>query len=305
MNLIRVFMALLLLFAVASPTGVKAEPFTFTVPPVDDVEDVHGDPANPDLVVFMAGNQFMVMDDLMAAFQTAHPEVKRIFFETFPPGIVARQIAAGGIRLGNLVVTTPPDVFLSGHGRMLKMVEGGLVGKPFAYATNNLAIMVAKGNPLHITGMKDLGKPNVRVSMPNPEWEGIGKQIVAAYKLAGGPTLVDEIMTAKVKSGSTILTRIHHRQTPLAILDGRADAGPVWISEGMYQVKLGKPIEFVKLADAQNVTGKYEAAMMSKPLHEKAGKAFLEFLVTPAAQAIYRAYGFTTLSQTPKSPEKE
>ncbi len=37
-----------------------------------------------DLVLFMAGNQFMVMDELLEEFRSLHPHIKRVFFETLP-----------------------------------------------------------------------------------------------------------------------------------------------------------------------------------------------------------------------------
>ena len=93
------------------------------------------------------------------------------------------------------------------------------------YVTNNLTIMVPKGNPDHITGLADLGKPSVRLAMPNPAYEGIGRQIKLALANAGGDELVKEVYETKVKDGSTYLTLIHHRQTPLAIMQGCVDAG--------------------------------------------------------------------------------
>lgn len=42
---------------------------------------------NADLVVFMAGNQFMVMPDLVATFRARHPSIRNIFYETLPPKI--------------------------------------------------------------------------------------------------------------------------------------------------------------------------------------------------------------------------
>ena len=66
--------------------------------PEDCSDDLHGleyaDSA--DLVLFMAGNQFMVMDVLLAAFRNQFPEVQKIFYETLPPGLELKQILAGG-----------------------------------------------------------------------------------------------------------------------------------------------------------------------------------------------------------------
>ena len=49
----------------------------FTVSGVNNVPDLHGNPTDSDLVIFFGGNQFMVLPELMAAFQREHPEVAR------------------------------------------------------------------------------------------------------------------------------------------------------------------------------------------------------------------------------------
>jgi ABC-type molybdate transport system substrate-binding protein len=97
-----------------------------------------------------------------------------------------------------------------------------------------------------------------------------------------------------VADGTTLLTRIHHRQTPLFVLEGRADAGPVWISEALYQERIGAPIGMVAIPPAQNDTAAYEAAVLRNAPHRRAAQAFLDFLKSPQAQAIYKSYGFGT-----------
>ncbi|MGH8398478.1 MAG: hypothetical protein ACRETA_09580 [Gammaproteobacteria bacterium] len=51
----------------------------FTVPEIDIVSDLHGDVVNPQLTVFFAGNQFMVVHDLVQAYQKQYPQYRRIF----------------------------------------------------------------------------------------------------------------------------------------------------------------------------------------------------------------------------------
>lgn len=269
-----------------------ARSVTFSVPPVDEVNDLHGDPSQAQLVIFMAGNQYMLMPALLAKFRERHPEARDIYYETLPPGIVARQMQQGALQVGNLAIHVRPDVFMAGTRRMAMLRHDGLVGPASVYATNVLAIMVRAGNPLHIESLRDLGRPAVRVAMPNPAWEGVGEQIEAAYRKAGGGQLERSIMLIKVRNGTTILTRIHHRQTPLFILDRRADAGPVWISEALYQERIGAPLQMVTVPASQNVTARYEAAQVREAPHPALAKAFVQFLTTPAARAVYRAYGF-------------
>ena len=286
----RMLFAFTVLWLVLLP-GV-ARSVTFSVPPVDEVKDLHGDPSRAQLVIFLAGNQYMLMPALLAKFREVHPEVRDVYYETLPPGIVAKQMEQGALQIGNLTVRVRPDVFMAGTRRMTMLRRAGFVHAAHVYAVNELAIMVHAGNPLHIESLRDLGRPRVRVAMPNPAWEGVGEQIDLAYRKAGGEPLEHAIMVTKVRAGSTILTRIHHRQTPLFILDRRADAGPVWISEALYQQRIGAPLQTVRIPASENVTARYEAAQVREAPHPALAKAFVEFLTTPAARAVYRAYGF-------------
>ncbi len=264
----------------------------FTIPGVDNVPDLFGDINDPQLVVFFAGNQFMCIDDLIAAFKQQFPQYQRIFAETLPPGILAKQIEGGTITIGNMRITLQPDVYTAGKTRIAKMAS--YFTDTAAYAYNRLAIMVPKGNPKNIRGLKDLGRSDVSVSMPNPEWEGIGKRIEEAYVKAGGEKLKQTIMDTKVKDSSTYLTQIHHRQTPMRILYAQSDAGPVWYSEAYYQQMINHPVEMITIPDSENITATYMAGLMKDAPHKQAAKDFMAFLTSATAKAVYRKYGFTT-----------
>lgn len=288
---VRMLAALVVSAVAASLGGAAAEPVNFTVPPVDQALDLHGDPAGAQLIIFMAGNQYMVMPALLAAFGKAHPEVRSVFYETLPPGIVIRQVAAGSLRVGNLLISARPDVLLTGPRGMRTLHAQGKVSAWHAYASNTLAILVRRGNPLHIASLADLAAASVRVVMPNPKWEGVAEQVEGAYAKAGGTLLVQTIMVRKVTAGTTILTRIHHRETPMYILEGRADAGPVWLTEALYQHRI-TALDYVRIPPQQNVYAQYEAAAVNGARHAAAAKAFVSFIQSPQARAIFRSYGF-------------
>jgi molybdate transport system substrate-binding protein len=264
------------------------------VPPFDAIADLHGDIVDPQLTVFFAGNQFMVVHDLVEAFKQRYPQYQRIYVETLPPGILTKQIETGSLVMGNLRIALKPDIFTNGKGSIADLQkEHGWFADTADYARNPLAILVAKGNPKHVEGLKDLGRPDVRVSMPNPQWEGIAKQIEVSYRQAGGDALDRTIMDSKVKDGSTYLTRIHHRESPLRVLRGESDAAPVWSTEAYFQQQiLHRPVETITIPADQNVTSTYTAARMKDAPHAQAAKDFLAFMTSTEAQGIYRKYGF-------------
>ncbi|HTV49592.1 MAG TPA: substrate-binding domain-containing protein [Steroidobacteraceae bacterium] len=267
---------------------------TFAVPPFDQIADLYGDVVDPQLTIFFGGNQFMVVPDLIAAFKRAYPQYVRVFVETLPPGKLASQIEAGALIMGSLRIAAKPDLYTAGRdGIDALQRQKHWFTTTYDYADNELALMVRAGNPHHVAGLADLGRRDVRVSMPNPAFEGIGRQIEAALRKAGGEALERSVMQAKVADGSTLLTQIHHRQSPLNLLEDRADAAPVWLTEGYFQQHvLHFPVETITIAAAHNVRATYAAAVLATAPHPRAARDFLAFLATSTAQGIYRRYGF-------------
>lgn len=274
---------------------VSEKGLEFTVPEVDNLPDLHGNPIEPHLVIFVGGNYFFAMAPLVAEFEKQYPELKgKIFYETLPPGLLAKQITLGGtITVGNMTWTVHPDVYAAGLKKVESVIKDGYaVGPAVSYATNTLTIMVPKGNPAHIQSLNDLGRPGVRLVMPNPAWEGVARQIKISLTKAGGPELEHAVYDTKVKNGEALLTQIHHRQSPLYLMLGKADAGVTWKSEAIFQEKVGNPISYVTIPDNQNATGIYAAAPLKDARHPKEAREWVEFLQSPAALAIFERYGF-------------
>ncbi|MHB8920278.1 MAG: substrate-binding domain-containing protein [Halothiobacillus sp.] len=269
--------------------------FNFTIPEVDDLADFHGNLDHPQLVLYVGGNYFFAMAPLVHAFEKEYPAIKgKIFYETIPPGLLIRQMKAGGtITVGNMTWTIKPDVYAAGLKKVQNLVKQGLLqGPAVPYVTNDLAIMIPKGNPAHITGLADLGKPGVRLVMPNPAYEGVARQIKISLRKVGGPALEQVVYETKVKDGQTILTHIHHRQTPLFLMQGLADAGVTWKSEAIFQEQAGHPISNIPIPAEYNTTAIYGAAVVKGAAHPKWAADWVNFLKSPTALHIFEQYGF-------------
>ena len=267
----------------------------FTVPEVDDMADFHGDLTDPKLVLYVGGNYFFAMAPLVKAFEQENPQYKgKLFWETIPPGLLVKQMDAGGtITSGNMTFTVKPDVYLAGLKKVDEQIAAGkLDGPAVRYVTNTLTIMIPKANPGHVTSLADLGRPGVRLVMPNPAFEGIVRQIETSLKKAGGDDLAKAIYETKVHDGSAILTHIHHRQTPLFLMQGIAEAGVTWQSEAMFQEQVGHPISHVDIPAKNNATAIYAGAAVKGAAHPEASKAWLTFITSPTAIKIFEGYGF-------------
>lgn len=278
--------------------------YVFEIPDIDNVPDLHGNPIDAKLVLFVGGNQFFVMPRLIAGFEKQHPELAgHIFYETLPPGVLLKQMKAGNtLTLGNLTLQIAPDVYEAGASALAAMKQSAQVDEVVRYTTNDLEMMVAAGNPKHIASLKDLARGDVKVALPNPELEGIGKQVEEALAKEGGETLATEVYKTRVAEGGVVLTQIHHRQTPMRILSRQSDAGVVWTSEVLFQQRLGNPIEGVKIPAAFNASATYAAGVVTGAPHREAARAWVRYLESDEAQAAYREFGFKPVAAESARP---
>lgn len=279
-------------------TAQKTDP-AYPIIPSDRGDDLHNlelaDSA--DLVLFVAGNQFMVMEELLNVFQTRYPEITKIFYETLPPGLELKQILAGGALFQDKLLEVQPDVYASVSEAAMQQLQskGFISGEDyFLYLHNRLVLMVPEGNPAHINSVQDLARSEVRISQPNPEYEDIAFHILDMYRQAGGDELVNRIMEEKRAEGTTILTVVHHRETPLRIKKGTVDVGPVWATEIKHALQTNLGIEVVepgeKLDQREQIN--YYICKLRNSANPENGEKFLDFIKSPTAQGIYEKYGF-------------
>lgn len=160
------------------------------------------------------------------------------------------------------------------------------------FATNDLTIMVPAGNPGQVTGLADLGRSGLPIAMPELAPGGITVQTRAALVKAGGKELDAAVYDAKIADGTSVPMVIHHRQTPLALMQGIAVAGVTWTSEALFQEQAGHPIAHVTIPDAQNVRAVYTAAAVKDAPHGQAASAWLDFMRSDAAFEVLAPYGF-------------
>jgi hypothetical protein len=83
--------------------------------PADRADDLHNlDIADSaDLILFMAGNQFMVMKEIVSAFKKEYPDIQKIFYETLPPGLELKQILSGGALFRGEKIDVHADIYSS------------------------------------------------------------------------------------------------------------------------------------------------------------------------------------------------
>ena len=250
-----------------------------------------------DLVLFMAGNQFMAMKEIVAEFKTQYPEVKNILYETLPPGLELKQILAKGAIFQNETLNIYPDVYSSVNRAAMQLLEKeGHIGQSgyHLYLHNRLTLMAPRGNPAQITSVGDLARGDVRISQPDPQNEDIAYHIMDMYRQAGGDELLDRIMEKKRAEGTTIFTIVHHRETPLRIAKKTVDVGPVWATEAIHAQSSDLAFDVIEPGadlDQRESIDYYICRLRHAP-HPQNAQNFLDFIVSERGQRIYKKYGF-------------
>ncbi len=263
-----------------------------------------GDSYTSDLVMYLAGNQFMVMQELIQDFQSRNPDIKTVYVETIPPGqILKGQILKQGMIDGQKT-NQVPDLFASVNIKHLKKLRGKyIMSKYIIYTHNKLELMVAEGNPKNIKGPKDLGRDDLVQSHPNPLTEGIFKfygiamlKKLKIYKKVTGGKKCKQCWAVE---GKTWFTSRHHRETPHRIENGKADVGIVWTTEVVHAKAKGRKIDGVAIPRKYNMRDRvgYAIGPLNKAKNKKNAVRFIKYLSTKDAQGIYAKYGFIKASK--------
>jgi ABC-type molybdate transport system substrate-binding protein len=261
-----------------------------------------------DLTLWVAGNQFFAMDEVIGAFRRGEARLS-VGLITLPPGLIVSAILAGGWVYQGRGYAATPDIYASvnlGHLRRLK--AAGLMSQYAVYMHNELQILVAKGNPKNVTGIDDLVRADVKTSMPNPVNEGImqfyARKVLERHniwqKISDGKECVSCQTTA-----NNWFTAVHHRETPARILDGTSDAGIVWKTEVLEAQRRGANVDAVELppSDSLRADVAYAIGVLTNSKHKEIADRYLAFVGSQAGQAAYAKFGFVNATAEELRPK--
>ena len=253
--------------------------------------------SDADLILWVAGNQFFAMDEVVGAFQKSHPGVT-VGLITLPPGLILSAILGGGWTYNGKEYRGTPDIYASVNLAHLQQLRtAGLMSKYEIYMHNELQIMVAKGNPKRMSGIDDLVRNDVRTSMPNPINEGImqfyARKVLERHGIWSTIANSQECASCQTTDRNWF-TAVHHRETPDRIRDDKSDAGIVWKTEIMEAMRQGAQVEALELPAVDSLRDEvsYAIGALDNSRHKGNADAYLAFLATAAAQDAYARFGF-------------
>ena len=269
------------------------------------VLDLHGSDQDPDLVLFMAGNQYRVLPELVQTFrewapaQPRHRKLKfdRIFYATTPPGRLIDAMQAGQLVLGNFWIDVRPgklwpDVFMTGARQQRRLLAARYIERWSVYARNRgVVLLVRAGNPKKILGIADLMRDDVRVAISSPAREPASFESYANTLRAQGGAQFPDLLLKKTSTISPF--SVHHRENPQFILDGAADVAPMYYHFGDYlKTRMPQYFDYVSLPAEGNFRDELAISVIRDAPHRPAAAAWLDFMRSNAAAQIYERHGF-------------
>jgi molybdate transport system substrate-binding protein len=215
------------------------------------------------LHVLAAASLTEAFTEMGADFAADHPGVKVVFDFAGSQDLVA-QIGQGA----------PADVVATADTSSMGDLAAA-VSDPRTFATNQLAIVVAPGNPAGVTGLPSLSDTALKVVLAAPEVPA-GKY--AQDVLAGaGVTLKPVSLEVSVKG---VVTKV-------ALLE--ADAGIVYVTDVR---AAADEVTGVAIPADVNVTAQYPIATLEESGAPAQAQAFVDYVLSPAGQQTLQSLGF-------------
>ena len=269
------------------------------------VLDLHGSVQDPELVIFMAGNQYRVLPELLRVFrewiktQPRHRDAKvqRIFYATTPPGRLIDAMDSGQLTLGNYWIDVRPDklwpdVFMTGPRQQRRLRRANYIEGWSVYTRNRgVVLLIRAGNPKRIRGLQDMMRDDVRVAISSPVREPASYESYSNTWRAQGGAQFPELVLRKSTTISPLA--VHHRENPQFIFDDIADVAPMYYHFADY-LKNHMPAHFdyVTLPDKGNFRDELAISLIRNAPHKAAALAWIDFIRSDAAAGVYNANGF-------------
>ncbi len=228
-------------------------------------------------------------DALAAAFQATDAGKGVTFSSSYgPSGSQSKAVAAGqqadyvAFSLGSDMLKLVPDFVDPGwdSGPAKGIVSSSVV-----------ALVVRKGNPLHITSWDDLTKAGVKIVTPDPASSGSAKwNLLAAYEhvIQDGGT-ADQAAAYLTSFFRNVVSKPDSGANALqTFLSGTGDVLVSYENEAVYARQAGEDIDYLVPDDSLRIENPGAVTKTASP----AAKNFLDFVESDAGQKIFASKGF-------------
>lgn len=226
-----------------------------------------------------------------ASLTEAFNEMGQTFSAEYPGVTLAFNFAGSQQLAQQLSQAAPADVFASANKKQMEVaIEAGRIisGTQKTFVRNRLVVIYPTDNPAGITQLQDLAKPGLKLVLAAKEvpvgqysLDFLGKAITDT---AFSPTYMDDVLKNVVSYEENV------RAVLTKVSLGEGDAGIVYTSDiiGDGADKVGH----LDIPDNLNTLATYPIAVVSDSAAPTQAQAFVDYVLSPAGQAVLEKYGF-------------
>jgi molybdate transport system substrate-binding protein len=239
-----------------------------------DAAPAAGGPEKPRAAIFLYVGAGLkpAMDELAEAFRAK------------TAARVECDYGGSGMLVSRLRLSQRGDVFMPGERWYVNMAaEDGLVASQKDVCYFIPTILVQKGNPKQIKTLADLVRPGIRLGLGNPKACQVGR---ASEQIFAKNGIAKEAVAKNVVFQSVTVNELG-----IQVTMGQLDAAIVWDATAAYYAEKAGA---VAIPLPQNEVCNVTAAVLKCSAQPAAARAFVDFLVSPDGQAIFRKHQYAT-----------
>ncbi len=229
------------------------------------------------LTIFAASSLTDAFTEMGQVFQSQHPQVLLQF------NFAASQTLRTQIEQG-----AQADIFAPASlDEMNRLLEADLLvaGSPQPFASNQLIVLLAEGNPANIKTLPDLTRSDIKI-------------ILAAPQVPAGKYTLESLIKMNKFFGDSFLIKVNQnvvsqeeniRQVLAKIKLGEADAGFVYLSDATSAPELN----YLNIPPALNSVAIYPIGILKTSENPTLAQQFIELILSPQGQEILQKVGFS------------
>ena len=225
--------------------------------------------ADTELSALVASNAKGAFEDLIKEFEATHK------------GVTVKAEYLGGATIGKRIdASEPVDVVLVGSTILTPLTSH--IEAPTPVLQNKEMILVPKGNPAKVHGLKDLANPGVKISMGTPT-SAVGRLASQVLQNAAADYGFDFIQ--KVRANTAVQSE--RGSEVVDAIGPKANAGITFASDV-------NPAKFdaIEIDDKYNVVSTYSMTVTKNAKNAGLGKDFVTLVAGTEGQATLRKHHY-------------
>jgi molybdate transport system substrate-binding protein len=232
-----------------------------------------------ELTIFAAASLADAFKEMAAEIEQAHPGTKLTF--NFAGSPTLRTQLAQGARADVFASADEPNMYGAEK-------DGTISGEPRIFARNLLVVVVPADNRAGINTLQDLAKPKLKLVLTNKDVPVGNYARQALDKVSQDPAFGDDF--ARRVLANLVSEEANVKQVASKVQLGEADAGIVYSTDVTQAMR--SAVWVIEIPPEFNVTAKYPMAAVKGTRNESGARAFIEYVLSPAGQAILTRHGF-------------